>query len=262
MKRLNVAVWLALATAAPLATTTAQDEAATQVSPAAQARFDALSDEFMEARTAWSNQLREKMTKAEEAGEELAASELESPVGDSLPKFHAAATEYAGTEDAVPFLVWIVDDGAQADIELARTSFETICSEHASSPNLEPLLGVLPYIGQMLGDVNDSLAQLAEKSSLVEMRDWAAFALYSGILESADASSNEFDEALGGLIAALASTEDRRLKKSIERKILIAESFGTGMVAPDIVGLDLDGTAFKLSDYQGKVVFLDFWGDW
>ena len=24
----------------------------------------------------------------------------------------------------------------------------------------------------------------------------------------------------------------------------------------------LDGVAFKLSDYKGKVVFLDFWGDW
>ena len=35
-----------------------------------------------------------------------------------------------------------------------------------------------------------------------------------------------------------------------------------GMVAPDIVGEDLDGVGFKLSDYRGKVVVLDFWGDW
>ena len=35
-----------------------------------------------------------------------------------------------------------------------------------------------------------------------------------------------------------------------------------GMVAPDIEGPDLDGVDFKLSDYKGKVVFLDFWGDW
>ena len=30
----------------------------------------------------------------------------------------------------------------------------------------------------------------------------------------------------------------------------------------DIAGVDLDGVAFKLSDYKGKVIFLDFWGDW
>ena len=35
-----------------------------------------------------------------------------------------------------------------------------------------------------------------------------------------------------------------------------------GMVAPDIEGDDLDGVAFKLSDYRGKVVVLDFWGHW
>ena len=35
-----------------------------------------------------------------------------------------------------------------------------------------------------------------------------------------------------------------------------------GDVAPDIVGVDLDGVEFKLSDYKGKVIFLDFWGDW
>jgi hypothetical protein len=35
-----------------------------------------------------------------------------------------------------------------------------------------------------------------------------------------------------------------------------------GKVAPDIKGEDLDGVPFKLSDYRGKVVVLDFWGDW
>ena len=35
-----------------------------------------------------------------------------------------------------------------------------------------------------------------------------------------------------------------------------------GKLAPEIEGEDLDGTPFKLSDYRGKVVMLDFWGDW
>jgi peroxiredoxin len=32
-----------------------------------------------------------------------------------------------------------------------------------------------------------------------------------------------------------------------------------GKVAPEIEGQDQDGTKFKLSDYRGKVVLLDFW---
>ncbi|MEM7457437.1 MAG: hypothetical protein AAF456_24100 [Planctomycetota bacterium] len=35
-----------------------------------------------------------------------------------------------------------------------------------------------------------------------------------------------------------------------------------GELAPEIESEDLDGVTFKLSDYRGKVVLLDFWGDW
>jgi hypothetical protein len=35
-----------------------------------------------------------------------------------------------------------------------------------------------------------------------------------------------------------------------------------GKVAPEIEGEDIDGVKFKLSDYRGKVVMLDFWGHW
>ena len=35
-----------------------------------------------------------------------------------------------------------------------------------------------------------------------------------------------------------------------------------GCTAPDIEAGDLDGVVFKLSDYRGRVVVLDFWGDW
>jgi thiol-disulfide isomerase/thioredoxin len=35
-----------------------------------------------------------------------------------------------------------------------------------------------------------------------------------------------------------------------------------GRPAPEIEGEDLDGKTFKLSDYKGKVVLLDFWAMW
>ena len=35
-----------------------------------------------------------------------------------------------------------------------------------------------------------------------------------------------------------------------------------GSVAPEITGTDFDKVDFKLSDYRGKVVMLDFWGQW
>jgi hypothetical protein len=35
-----------------------------------------------------------------------------------------------------------------------------------------------------------------------------------------------------------------------------------GKPVPDIEGEDLDGKPFKLSEYRGKVVVIDFWGNW
>jgi hypothetical protein len=35
-----------------------------------------------------------------------------------------------------------------------------------------------------------------------------------------------------------------------------------GDAAPETVGVDLDGKEFRLSEYRGKVVMLDFWGNW
>lgn len=37
---------------------------------------------------------------------------------------------------------------------------------------------------------------------------------------------------------------------------------GIGKAAPEITGADVDGKSLKLSDYKGKVVLVDFWGDW
>jgi hypothetical protein len=49
---------------------------------------------------------------------------------------------------------------------------------------------------------------------------------------------------------------------TLEREIRDLELFHIGAVAPEISGKDLDDVDFKLSDYRGKVVLLDFWGFW
>ncbi len=35
-----------------------------------------------------------------------------------------------------------------------------------------------------------------------------------------------------------------------------------GKAVPEISGQDVEGGQFKLSEYRGKVVLIDFWGDW
>ena len=54
----------------------------------------------------------------------------------------------------------------------------------------------------------------------------------------------------------------RTLAQSAEGVVRELTVLAVGKVAPDIEGEDLAGVPFKLSDYRGKVVMLDFWGDW
>lgn len=56
----------------------------------------------------------------------------------------------------------------------------------------------------------------------------------------------------GGTMGKLAEVKLDTLRHSIV----------IGKPAPEIEGEDIDGKKFKLSDYRGKVVLLDFWGNW
>lgn len=42
----------------------------------------------------------------------------------------------------------------------------------------------------------------------------------------------------------------------------VIEHLQVGCPVPEIEGEDLDGVPFRLSDYKGKVILLDFWGNW
>ncbi len=54
----------------------------------------------------------------------------------------------------------------------------------------------------------------------------------------------------------------RTLGQMAEGDLFELQHLQIGMTAPDIEGADVDDQTFKLSDYIGKVVVLDFWGDW
>jgi AhpC/TSA family len=52
------------------------------------------------------------------------------------------------------------------------------------------------------------------------------------------------------------------LGQQAEDQLYVLRNLSVGRPAPEIDGEDTDGKKFKLSDYKGKVVMLDFWGHW
>jgi len=61
---------------------------------------------------------------------------------------------------------------------------------------------------------------------------------------------------------AYVSRTPRPFAEVVRDNVFQLENLYIGAIAPDIEAPDLDGVPFKLSDYRGKVVLLDFWGHW
>jgi hypothetical protein len=53
--------------------------------------------------------------------------------------------------------------------------------------------------------------------------------------------------------------EGTTIGEAAAAKLFELRSLRIGRTAPEIEGVDQEGTPFKLSDYRGKVVLLDFW---
>jgi hypothetical protein len=56
--------------------------------------------------------------------------------------------------------------------------------------------------------------------------------------------------------------DDEHFGEIAKNALAAIRLLSVGKVAPEIVGRDILGTEFKLSDYRGKVVMLSFWAHW
>jgi len=67
---------------------------------------------------------------------------------------------------------------------------------------------------------------------------------------------------VGAILAGCSSTWDRMNWFSKKPQPGSTQVLSPGLSVQEIAGADVDGAPFKLSDYRGKVVMLDFWGNW
>jgi hypothetical protein len=68
--------------------------------------------------------------------------------------------------------------------------------------------------------------------------------------------------ALGGALAGCGGSGEAPRLPGPHPSGPLTVGLGKGQLAPEIEGEDAEGRRFKLSDYRGKVVLLDFWATW
>ena len=171
----------------------------------------------------------------------------------------AAADAYQG-DDRVKLLVWAALKSRDPDI--VTTVVDEILEKHLDSTEVTQLLEWASSISRLLAPAKKKvfLSTIADETNNDYVRAWAMYKMAGRI--SSDASEEEkskHTEMMAEIKKLAAGTE---LGELIDAPRFVAKRLQIGMEVPDIIGEDLGGVKFKLSDYRGKVVVLDFWGFW
>jgi hypothetical protein len=115
---------------------------------------------------------------------------------------------------------------------------------------------------------------VAEKSKSDDAKGAAWLALGQSLLaqsnedgldaEKRDSLRHQAESALNTVVDKYADATifNRKIGDLASGTLFEVQHLAIGMEVPDLEGDDLEGTVFKLSDYRGKVVFLDFWAHW
>ena len=261
MPRILIAVMLALI---PLSPATADDKTpAAKISPAV--RFKALMKQY--AQEGRSRALARKFL-------ELARTHPRDPV-------------------AVDALLWVASN-VRTGKELSQ-ALDTLKKKHLKNAKLGGLCRRL--VRKSSPAAEKLLRELLKRSPHHSVKAQACFHLAAYLqrqikqiktLKDDPGQAKRLDQYYGkGFSKRLLSKNEKALSKEIERlyervvKSFAAVKIGEGTMgaaakkslfavrhlslgktAPEITGKDTAGKPFKLSDYRGKIVLLDFWGHW
>ena len=190
--------------------------------------------------------------------------EITLPVMDEWrEKLTAASEPFAGSEGEIVFASCLMEHQL---VREAAPLFEKLVKAYPASAELAPLVefGSL-MAARPLGKekLRELLTVVIDQNPHKTIRAQAYYQRGRTYLRGRDVAEEDRAKGLADYdqVAALLP-EDDLLSMRARGPRFAEERLQEGMVAPDIEGVDLFGEKFKLSDYRGKVVMLDFWGDW
>jgi hypothetical protein len=224
---------------------------------------------------------------------------LQPKVGDFITRFSDLAKENPKSEIAVKALVWVAMNARGTPA--SNDAVKTLLNDHPDAKELENVVGMIgmgmpdPSSADLLRKIVEtsphdsvkaratfSLARLLKQmcdfkermDADPQMAEAMSRSLPKPALEYIQSIGTEANpiEAINSQIEGLYQTivdkyadvqmGNRTMGKMAEGALFEMRYLSIGKVAPDIEGKDFDEGAFKLSDYRGKIVVLDFWGDW
>lgn len=253
-----------------------------------------VAEQFRDMKSAYSKKMRSLSTairkaKADERQELFA--EQAAFAGETATEIMALTDKTDDKDLSVSILTWVMQNDRSDNKNVA---IDKLLSDYSDS---EALGGVATSLGRGMPEPkneailrklikespHDSVKANATMSLVTMLTSMNRFAdmsdtVRAGLTEqmgeggeeflekwTPEAVSAETEKLLETAMEAYADVPYGRgstVGESAENMLFSIKYLQIGKVAPDIEGSDLDEVEFKLSDYRGKVVVIDFWGDW
>jgi len=230
--------------------------------PASEASLEyrALLGEVNKQRLAYSQALREAKT----------AEERQKVIQEKYPRpakfsgqFIEFARKHADDPVALQALVWVV-----SNVRTGKAAGEAIDLLIESYIEDKAMISVCQRLMRSTSpQTHKLLEQVLEKSPLREAKGQACFGLMMQSKYAArtnPAKEADVKKFADRVVKDFADLKHYRgsLGEAAKRELYEIEKLGIGKTAPEIAAEDIAGTQFKLTDYRGKVVVIDFWGNW
>jgi AhpC/TSA family len=169
---------------------------------------------------------------------------------------------------AVDALLWVAQLGQGSPA--GNKALDMLVKDHIQSERLVEVCDVLSYSREVAA--GKYLETIMEKTPHREAKGRACYALahhLNGMADGrqgkkADEERKKAEQLLEEVVEKYGKLKyySMTLAEAAKGDLFELRNLTIGKVAPEIEGEDIDGAKFKLSDYRGKVVVLDFWGNW
>jgi hypothetical protein len=181
-------------------------------------------------------------------------------------RFLAFAEKHARNKEALEALFFVLHPDIQAEDRDADKAAQLILKDHLKSDRLGSILQMLAV--RDFAAAEKLLRSVLEKNPHRAMQAQACLSLAQIIKERADARPTEqatkLTEEAEQLFQRVVDkyADVKTAAEKAKRELFEIRHLAVGKTAPDIKGKDSEDKEFKLSDYRGKVVVLDFWAEW
>lgn len=226
------------------------------------AKLDALKREYSLAEAEYYRPYQDAKTEEESA--KIKLDPAKNPAKVFQARFLALAKE-AGHTDA-GFDTWMMVKQVADSVpepKASEAAANVLIHNFADSPKLGQLALSLVYSFWDRKDrvslIGRMLAKIENGSTYPEVKASAMYARATMLKDGPKADSARAKQLYDEILAKYPGTAPAKRAKG---DLFEVENLIVGKTAPDFKAIDQDGVEFRLSDYRGKVVVLDFWGFW